>query len=72
VFSLKPGDIIGSKIASGFDAAVLAVDGLEAVKRAVCRILEEKGDILMEPLLVVFDLDDIVSFFFDDGLRDFF
>jgi len=47
VFSLKPVDIIGSKIAPGFDAAMLSVDGLASVKRAVCRVLEEKGDILM-------------------------
>jgi len=29
--------------------------------------LEEQGDVFMEPLLVVFDLDDVIGFFFDDN-----
>ena len=41
VFSRKPVDIVGCKVSSGFDAAMLSIDGLKKVKGAIGGILEE-------------------------------
>ena len=52
VFSLKPVDIVGSEVLSGFDATVLAINGFKRFYIAVCGVLEEQVDILMERFLV--------------------
>ena len=72
VFSRKPVDIAGGKILSGFDTTVVSIDGFERLEGAIGRVLEEQGDVFVEPLLVVFDLEDVIGLFFDDGVGDFF
>ena len=72
VFSRKPVDIAGGNILSGFDATVVSINGFALVEGGIFGVLEEQGDVFMEPLLVVFDLDDIIGLFFDDGVSDFF
>jgi hypothetical protein len=71
VFSRKPVDIAGGNILSGFDATMVSIDGIARVEGAIFGVLKEQGDVFVEPLLVVFDLDDVVGLFFDDGLGDF-
>ena len=67
MFSRKPVDIAGGNILSGFDATVVSINRFENVEGAVGGVLEEQGDVFMEPLLVIFDLDDVIGFFFDDN-----
>jgi hypothetical protein len=71
-FSLKPADIAGCKVASGFDAAVLCIEGFESVERSIGGLLEEKGDVFVQRLLIVFDLDHIIGACVDNRLGDFF
>jgi hypothetical protein len=70
-FPRKPVDIAGGNILSGFDATMVSIDGIARVEGAIFGVLKEQGDVFVEPLLVVFDLDDVVGLFFDDGLGDF-
>ena len=72
MFSRKPVNITGSEILSGFDATVLSIDCFAKVGGAISGTLEEQGNILMETFLVVFDLEDVIGFFVDDGMGNFF
>ena len=68
----KPVDITGGDILSGFDTTVFSIDCFAKVGGAIGGIFEEQGYIFMEVFLVVFDLDDVIGFFVDDGAGDFF
>ena len=72
VFSREPGDVVGGEIPPGFDAAMLPINGFEGIEGAIGRLLKEQGDIIMEPFLIVFDLDDIIGLCMDNRLSDFF
>ena len=72
VFSREPADVVGGEIPPGFDAAMLPINGAKGIEGAIGRLLKEQGDIITEPFLIVFDLDDIIGFRGDNGLGDFF
>jgi hypothetical protein len=72
VFSRKPVDIANGKTLLVFDAPMIAIDGIERLAATNGIILKKQIDVLIEALLVFFDLNDLVGLFLDNGVGDFF
>jgi hypothetical protein len=72
---LQPGYIVDRRIGSGFDAAVIAVDGLIVgdlgVAKAIGLLLgSEQLDILTQRTLITFERENVIGLLVEDFLGD--
>ena len=68
---LQPGDIVDHGIGSGFDAAVIAIDGLMAAHLGVLKAFGlllggEQFGILAQRALIAFERQNVIGFFVHD------
>jgi hypothetical protein len=72
---LQPADIMEDRDGSGFDAAVIAIDGLVAADRGVLEAIGlllggEQLDILAQRALVALKGENVIGVLVEDFLRD--
>jgi len=73
---LQPSDIVDHCISSGFDAAMIAIDGLMAANLCVLKTVGlllrgEQLNILAQSTLIAFERQNVIGLFVYDFLGDF-